>query len=514
MQISLALLSSVLSVALAAQNILAAPSPLPLPGVDNDLDGDKQLNDGLPADIFHYMGQYSPRYLVKDDTTLVPPGCQVSAVSSLERHGARHFTSGALKNAQATLKTLKTALSPAANVPDNLRFIANYTIGTETGSLVPYGALQAYLSGKSTAKVYPGLSGRNAKLFVRSSGDEALGDDRVIVTAKYWRLGFEGKPFPSGDFSTSAQIRAAPGLTEPDVVFSELTGQNNTLDVSTCTNENNLPSSQGESGAQSRYGASTLVPTIGARLQQVIKDAGGANVTLTYSDILNIGNLCSFETLGLSTVQSGSLQLPNGKISPWCNIFNNDEWPLYGYALDVGKWTGAGYGNPYYKALGQGYIRELLARFNGKLPPALDKPTSLNSTIDGSNATFPTPPAKTIFFDGSHDNTFGLFDGPALQTSSHAEQAPHNWVFSRIAPLQGKIVFEKITCGVPNTPLPLSQDYLRIRANGAIQSPSNASWCPDAGLDPLSRLGLCKLSNVNKALDWVNTDTEWQKCFA
>mgnify|MGYP000117816826 CR=1 FL=1 len=245
--------------------------------------------------------------------------------------------------------------------------------------------------------MYPGLSSEEA--FVRASGDEALLDDRAIMTAKYWTLGYIGAAFPSGTFTTAQQIRGAPGLKEPNVVFSEQDGFNNTLDVSTCTNAENLTPDP-ESAAQQAYGMSTIVPVVGQRLQYRLRPAV---VNLTYSDILNIMNLCSFETLSNAVVTNGQLSL---KASPVCNAFTDSEWQIYGYALNAGKYAGAGYGNPYYKALGQGYLRELYARFNGSAPP-LQEPTSLNSTIDGNPANFPLPSAKRnqVFFDGSHDNS-------------------------------------------------------------------------------------------------------------
>lgn len=239
--------------------------------------------------------------------------------------------------------------------------------------------------------------------FVRASGDEALGDDRVIVTAKYWRLGFSGDPFPSGTYSSSSQVRSAPGLVEPDVVFSEQPGQNNTLDVSTCDTAETLTPDP-ESNAQAQYGNSTLLPTIGARLQQRLSPA---KLDLSYSDVTLLMGICSFETLGNANVtEGGKLQIA---VNPVCGIFNATEWKIYGYALSAGKYYGAGYGNPYYKALGQGFLRELYARLNGTAPPLQD-PISLNSTIDGDATEFPLPSAKGhgIYFDGSHDNSKSL----------------------------------------------------------------------------------------------------------
>lgn len=241
---------------------------------------------------------------------------------------------------------------------------------------------------------------------MRASGDEAINDDRVILTAKYWRLGFTGRHFPSGKLSTQADVReAARTLPEPDVVFSEMAGKNNTLDVSTCTAESNIPSSLGEDGAQLAYANSTVMPTVGKRLQDRFDASGVRDLSLTGTDLINLASACSFETLGRAEVKNG--KLVRVKQSPFCAIFNASEWAILGYVYDVGKYTGAGYGNPYFKALGQGFVRELVARFTAE-PPPLAMPTSLNATIDGDADQFPLPQTgkgPTVYFDGSHDNS-------------------------------------------------------------------------------------------------------------
>ncbi|KAK0563285.1 hypothetical protein OC861_004878 [Tilletia horrida] len=482
-----------------------------------DLDGDRKLNKNLPPSIFHFQGQYSPRWQVPSSVHPAPEpplGCVVNQVSSLERHGARFPTASSLKKIQATLANVQKALANvnASDIADpKLRFLKTVQLQLGSDDLVPYGALQAYYSGQSTAQLYGLL--KSSGSFVRSTGDADVLDDRVIVTAQYWKLGFSGQPFPSGNISTSNQTRYAPGLPTIDVIFSEQDGFNNTLDVSTCTDQNNQ-SPKPESAAQAAYGKSTLEPVIGTRLSQGLAPA---NITFAYSDILNLMGLCSFDTLGRASVINGKLHLADGgNISQFCNAFTDAEWQLYGFANDVGKWSGVGYGNIYSRAVGGGYLRELLARLTG-VPPVLNPPTSLNTTIDSNNASFPLD--KGIYFDGTHDNNlgpiataFGLFNGPALNASKlHAEQDPHNWYFSRIAPFQGKLVFERLSC------LP-GRTYVRVRANGAVQPAiGDYGWCQNTTANvfdrTLARHGLCSLESVQNSLAWVNTDSEWNKCY-
>lgn len=96
-----------------------------------------------------------------------------------------------------------------------------------------------------------------------------------------------------------------------------------------------------------------------------------------------------------------------------------------------------------------------------------------------------------------------LFNGPKLRVDRDAYKEPHKWVFSQIAPLQGKIVFEKVSCPRRTA----EQEFVRIRANGALLDISK--WCPTE----LSTYGLCPLKKFAEQLDFANTDQEWNTCF-
>lgn len=178
-----------------------------------------QLNSFDALLLLPLQSQYSPRYHVDSliqPSTSAPPTCEIKAVSSLERHGARHFTKGAAKGASATLKKVSSILASANltvnNIPKRYRSLLDgSTIQTETDSLVPYGALQAYLSGKSSRQTYPKLAD---DLFVRGSGDPE--SDRVIVTAQYWKLVSSLVPFL---FVLSSSLTLS---TIPSIISREL----------------------------------------------------------------------------------------------------------------------------------------------------------------------------------------------------------------------------------------------------------------------------------------------------
>ena len=113
-------------------------------------------------------------------------------------------------------------------------------------------------------------------------------------------------------------------------------------------------------------------------------------------------------------------------------------------------------------------------------------------------------------------SAFGLYDGPALTGEANAEQTSKRHFYSSISmPFQSKISFEKVTC---HTYHDAKSEHLRVRVNEMTHPAAGQSWCPvkQASLahhqSPWLDLGLCPLDAVLSALEWVNTDTEWQKC--
>src|SRR5450432_3122692 len=95
------------------------------------------------------------------------------------------------------------------------------------------------------------------------------------------------------------------------VVISEDPGTNNTLNHGLCTQfENNPIYSNIASNAQKAFLA-TFAPPITARLNAALK-----GIALKDSDVISLMALCPF-----STVAS-----PTGVISPFCNLFSDDEW--------------------------------------------------------------------------------------------------------------------------------------------------------------------------------------------
>jgi hypothetical protein len=62
-----------------------------------------------------------------------------------------------------------------------------------------------------------------------------------------------------------------------------------------------------------------FVPNITGRLNRYLPGA-----FLEDSDIINLMNLCGFDTAA-----------KDGKASPWCSVFTDDEWKSYEYYHDL-----------------------------------------------------------------------------------------------------------------------------------------------------------------------------------
>lgn len=322
------------------------------------------------------------------------------------------------------LDKIQTALAslPPGSVDPELEALRLYSIPEDTNALVPYGALQAWHKGRLDRQAYGHLVRNNegrqrsevrgdaesdtrpdrGGAFVRASGDfDDKQHDRVLWTAVYWHRGFMGKDFPSQTLVSPSDVRTwgqADGVPLP-LELSEKKGSNNTLGVGTCP-----AYLDAEPRAAPRYLANTVGPVIADRLVHRLLPSA---VDISSEDVLSLMDLCTYWTLGGASVTKSQATL---ELNPLCRVFNHDEWRVYEYARDLASWETQGYGTPYHRAAAQGFLRELVARFNGTSPP-LDYPTSLNTSLDGIEGMFPLPPREKgeegyrVFFDAAHSGS-------------------------------------------------------------------------------------------------------------
>jgi hypothetical protein len=284
-----------------------------------------------------------------------------------------------------------------------------------------------------------------------------------------------------------------------------------------------------------------------------------ANVTLENEDIYNLMEMCIFDTLVL-----------HGQISPFCALFEDEEWRYYEYSADVDKYYNTGYvsflsllfwysphsiaryGNPLRLGRIQGvcYASELLTRLISSSP-------SFNESIlpfpqTNQNSSLPFPLNRKVYVDFSHDNLMvGVFTAMGLFTVENDLPTrwmleDGKWVVSRLTPFSARMVVEKLDCVASSEfggePKDDTEEFVRVLVNDAVQP---LDFCRDRGNERnqnqsnsrsllLSvgdgqllngyhkgrstledRRGLCSLKSFVESQVYVRNggDGDWERCF-
>jgi hypothetical protein len=280
---------------------------------------------------------------------------------------------------------------------------------------------------------------------------------------------------------------------------------NLTLDDGMCPNAE-------DKGKESKTWLKIFARSIKKRL-----NAAAPGAHLSNKDTHNLMSLCAFH--------SQVLMAP----SPFCGLFNAEEFTGYLYHSDLSKFYANGwacspfflnisvvnsvypfsYGGSLGRVQGVGYVNELLARLTGQ--PVQDH-TQTNRTLDGSPKTFPLN--RILYADFSHDNemvsiysALGLFRQLLLpdQKLDPANPSPlRTWITSNLVPFSARMVVEKLECGVERLPLPKGA-FVRILVNDAVQP---LEFCGGVS-------GLCELHAFVASQGYArhDGDGDFDKCF-
>ncbi|KAI5274902.1 acid phosphatase [Aureobasidium subglaciale] len=421
--------------------------------------------------ISHFWGQYSPFFSVPSEIpNNIPLTCSVTFAQILSRHGARDPTASKTAKYNATITKIKK------NVPSfsgKYAFLADYEYTLGADQLTDFGRQQMEYSGEKYYQRYAGLA-RKSVPFIRSSSE-----DRVVESAEKWIDGFtEAK---SGDWWSDKRYPSV------DVVISEATGSNNTLNHDLCTTFENGPDSTIADSAQKTW-VSVFVPAI---QQRINNDLRGVNLTQT--EIVYLMDLCPFNTVAS----------PTGAISPFCSLFTETEWQDYGYYESLNKYYGYGAGNPLGPTQGVGFTNELIARLIKK--PVQDY-TSTNRTLDSNSATFPLD--RALYADFSHDNdmtaiffALGLYNStaPLSNTTAQTTQQTNGYSAAYTVPFGARAYVEKLQC------LGHAEELVRVIVNDRVVplKSCGADW-----------LGRCSLSAFVDSLSFAKSGGAWESCFA
>lgn len=423
-------------------------------------------------EISHSWGQYSPYYSVPSAASRsTPKGCHVTFAQVLSRHGARDPTAS------------KTALYSAIirRIHDNVRnygkhyeFIKSYQYKLGADELSLFGQRQMVNSGIKFYKRYRHLT-RDHSPYVRSAGK-----NRVVESALNWTQGFHETRRGDG------QAHAPDAFPYRVLVIPEDAGVNNTLSHGNCKAFEDGPVSEVGNEAQ-RTWLDIFAPPIAEKLN---RNLPGANLTLP--EVIYFMDLCPFNTVAD----------PNGRLSPFCHLFTRDEWHGYDYFQSLGKWYGYGNGNPLGPSQGVGFVNELVARLTGR--PVVDE-TTTNSTLDGSDETFPL--GKALYADFSHDNdmvgvmaALGLYNAtaPLSKTSKASPKDTKGYAASWTVPFAARMYVEKMQCQGSD------EELVRVLVNDRVIP------LPSCGADVLGR---CELGKFVDSLSFARAGGHWEQCF-
>ncbi|GLA10888.1 hypothetical protein AnigIFM62618_000486 [Aspergillus niger] len=426
------------------------------------------------SETSHLWGQYAPFFSLANKSAIspdVPAGCHVTFAQVLSRHGARYPTDSKGKKYSALIEEIQ---QNATTFEGKYAFLKTYNYSLGADDLTPFGEQELVNSGVKFYQRYESLT-RKIVPFIRSSGSS-----RVIASGNKFIEGFQSTKLKDP--------RAQPGQSSPkiDVVISEASTSNNTLDPGTCTV---FEDSELADDIEANFTA-TFVPSIRQRLEN---DLSG--VTLTDTEVTYLMDMCSFDTISTSTVDT--------KLSPFCDLFTHEEWINYDYLQSLNKYYGHGAGNPLGPTQGVGYANELIARLTHS--PVHDD-TSSNHTLDSNPATFPLN--STLYADFSHDNgiisilfALGLYNGTKPLSSTTAENITQTDGFSSAwtVPFASRMYVEMMQCQSEQEPL------VRVLVNDRV--------VPLHGC-PVDALGRCTRDSFVKGLSFARSGGDWGECFA
>lgn len=368
--------------------------------------------------IFQLMGQLSPYFSNPTGFGVneypLPPGANITQVQMLSRHGSRYPTTGA--NVQ-TFGAKVANLAGKFKATGALTFLNNwkYELGAEI--LVPRGRQELFDSGILHYYQYGQLYNPYSKIIVRTTTQ-----DRMLKSAEYFMAGFFGL-----EWTNNATIE----------VIIESAGFNNSLaGYNNCVNSNNYRS-QGGINATLAW-VDTYLQNATARFQAMISPEFNWTVGDTYA----AQNMCPYETVAYG-------------YSAFCNLFTYSEWEGFEYSLDLMFAGGSSFQSPTGRAVGIGYVQEIVARLQNHTLGYSG--SQINTTLDNNTITFPLN--QSLYFDFSHDTNimsiltafgFKQFNTLLPETSY---PGPHNLTVSHLEPFGARLDMEVI-----KTPHPLSAD--------------------------------------------------------
>ena len=290
---------------------------------------------------------------------------------------------------------------------------------TSTGQQA--GTLEAFETGVKLRTRYQHLipqDGTTTRFWTASAS-------RDIATARYFADGFFGRDW---EVQQLADLQIIPETSD--------LGGNTLTPGDTCLNYVTDKIDGHDKGyvAMAEW-QEVFVAPIKERLEQ-----GQSYLDFTPVEVFGMMEMCGFEML----VRDG--------ISPWCNVFDHNDWQNFAYARDLLHFYRAGPGNRYSRAMGWLW---------------------LNATM---NLLEQGPSAGTMFFSFVHDGdvipmlaALGYpkgYDGPDSETALPTNRSVTDRAYktSDITPMGGRIIFERLSCSTTTG----NETFIRLNINDGV----------------------------------------------
>ncbi|KAF8839264.1 phosphoglycerate mutase-like protein [Paxillus ammoniavirescens] len=448
-----------------------------------------------PFDLFRSWGNLSPWYSVPrgafgiDEGPEPPEGCEIMGVHVLHRHGARYPTAWSNFGGPATLAKRLHESAKEWEATGRLAFLNDWTYKLGEEVLTPFGRQQLYDLGVSMRLKYGFLlekfTAQNRLPVFRTESQ-----DRMHASAINFALGFFGWPI-EGKYE--------------QVLMIEASGFNNTLaPYDTCPNANTHGKAD-RSLDYVREWTGIYLEEARERLQAELKpaDGDGEGFTLEIEDIYRMQQMCAYETVALG-------------YSKFCELFTEDEWEGFNYALDLSFWYDSSFGSPVARVQGLGYLQELISRLTHT--PVATHNSSTNATLHADDRTWPV--TDVMYVDATHEvvvlNVLTALNLSTLAATGAlpADHIPSNRSFraADLAPFATNVQFQLLSCpALVTTPEDQSNtdpSHIRIIINDGPVPLTGIRTCPP------SLSGLCPLSSFIEAQEETIRETDWEwGCF-
>lgn len=410
------------------------------------------------TDPLKWLGANGPWYAGPDVNGIspdVPDNCYVDQAAYILRHGSRYPDSGAYAGWVSMQERFSagnyTASGSLSFLPSWKTVLTNPDV--QIAMLNPTGSKEVHDLGYTLRTRYPDLY---------QDGDEfmvwANNYTRVLQTAKTFVQGYLGF---NGGANGSVISVTSKGFS--DAIGDSLAPSDmcpNFVDASGGTNKTTWDD--------------LYIPPIQERLQALIQ----GNLTLTATDIDQIPYLCGFESH------------ITGKLSPWCDVFTDEELKQYEYSNDLRYYYGVGPGTDLPKKMMTPFLNALV----GLLAQG---PNITGTQADGSDFTLPNL-LMSFLNDGQLTELVtasGVFDDQEALSATEKDD-DRLWVGSRYVSMRGTIAFERLNCivgsGAGNTSVPHSsggypnatalpsntKDACKVKTASASSSPVGITTAP------------------------------------